>query len=71
MRVRMTRDLDISLDGRTPQKLKTGESYNIPESLVPNLLDKGIAIEDKALDPPKETKTKIKTKKTTGRRPRK
>ena len=71
MRLRMTRDLDIAFDGRNAQGLEKGKTYDIPESFVPNLLNKGIAIEDKAIDPPKETKAKPKATKTTRRKPRK
>jgi len=67
MRVRMLKNLDIALDGRNVEGLKRGESYNLPESCVSNLLDKKIAQEDKALDPPGETKVK----KTTRRKPKK
>ena len=61
MRLRMTRDLEIAFDGRTPQALKSGKSYDIPESFVSNLMQKGFAIEDKAIDKVPETKSKKKT----------
>ena len=71
MRLRMVKNLDIAFDGRNVQALKRGESYDVPESFVKNLLNKGIAMEDKAIDPPKETKAKPKAKKTTRRKPKK
>ena len=67
MRVRMTRDLDVAFDGNTVQKLRQGETYDIPESFAKRYLDKRIAVEDKAIDKSPETKT-IATKKTTRKR---
>ena len=70
MRIRMLRDLEISFDGgRKIEKLEKGKSYDVPISVVQNLLDKKIVEEDKAIDPPKETK--VKAKRTTRRKPRK
>lgn len=69
MRVRMTRNLSAAFDGNNIQELKQGESYDIPESFAKRYLDKGIAIEDKAIDKPPETKTK--TKATTRKRAKK
>ena len=69
MRIRMTRDLDAAFDGINTQKLRKGESYDAPESFAKRYLEKGIAIEDKAIDKAPETKTKA-TKKTTRKRAR-
>ena len=70
MRVRMLRDLDAAFDGITVQRLKAGESYDVPESQAKGWLDKEIAAEDKALDPPVEMKVKRATKKTIRRKPK-
>jgi len=56
LRIRMTRDLDAAFDGITVQKLKAGESYDIPASFAERYLSKGIAIEDKAIDAAPEIK---------------
>ena len=58
MRVRMLRDLDAAFDGINVQRLKAGESYDVPESFAVRYLAKNIAMEDRAIDPPKETKAK-------------
>lgn len=71
MRIRMLRDLEIAFDGRTVRELKRGESYDVPEAFVPNLLRKGYAEEDKAIDKAPETKTVRTTKKPARRRAKK
>ena len=63
MRIRMTRDHDVALDGINIQRLKQGGSYDVPERFANRWLEKGIAVEDKAIDKAPETKTKKTTRK--------
>ena len=69
MRVRMLKDHRASFDGNNELSLERGKVYDAPERLAGRWLEKGIAMEDKAIDPPKETKPRAK--KTTRRKPKK
>ena len=58
IRVRMLVDKKASLDGLTETLLKKGEYYSIQAQSAGQLIDRHYCVEDKALDVPKETKSK-------------
>ena len=56
MRVRMTRDMNASIDGIHVQTLKQGETYELPKEQAKRYLKKKLAVEDKSIDKAPETK---------------
>jgi len=62
MRVRMTRDLNASVDGIHVQTLKQGEAYELPKEQAKRYLKKKLAVEDKSIDKAPETKKDSKKK---------
>jgi hypothetical protein len=68
MKVRMLVDREAALDGTHVTTFEAGKAYDVPVKLGEAWLTKGIAMQDKMLPGPSETKEEIEPPKKKARR---